>query len=80
LKDLQQAKKIDLSSIQEDIKEDIFLQIAKIKDIEKNQVDENKNLIIDLYFDSLDMAEIKSYIQSKYPKSSNPPITDLKTV
>ena len=39
-----------------------------------------KDLILDLYFDSLDLAEIKSYIQANFSWASNPPITDLKSV
>jgi hypothetical protein len=35
---------------------------------------------MDLFFDSLDLAEIKSYIQANFPWASNPPINDLKTV
>ncbi len=37
-------------------------------------------MILDLYFDSLDAAELKSFVQAKFTESSNPPITDLKTV
>jgi hypothetical protein len=33
-----------------------------------------------LFFDSLDLAEIKSFVQANFPASSNPPIWDLKTV
>ncbi len=91
LKDLQNSKKLDLSQIPEEIKKDIFKKIANIKEImtspqpspqgeREKSISENSNLILDLFFDSLDMAEIKSYIQAKYPQSSNPPITDLKTV
>jgi len=89
LKDLQNSKKLDLSEIPEKIKKDIFDKIASIKEMTSPQhspqgegeksISENSNLILDLFFDSLDMAEIKSYIQAKYPQSSNPPITDLKT-
>jgi hypothetical protein len=48
------------------------------------KIDDNqslqKNIITDLYFDSLDAAEIKSFIQIHFPTASNPPITELKTV
>ncbi len=80
LKDLENTKKLDLSEIPQDIKKTIFSKIAKQKQIPVDQVDENKNLVLDLYFDSLDMAEIKSFIQAKFPQASNPPITDLKSV
>lgn len=35
---------------------------------------------MDLFFDSLDLAEIKSYIQLTYKKASNPWINRLKTI
>jgi len=38
------------------------------------------NLINDLFFDSLDAAEIKSFVQINFPWSSNPPITELKSI
>ncbi len=38
------------------------------------------NLILDLHADSLDMAEMKSAVQSKFPSASNPPIGLIKTV
>jgi len=80
LKDLENTKKLDLTEIDEKTKKTIFKKIANQKEISVDNVDENKNLILDLYFDSLDMAEIKSYIQANFPWASNPPITDLKTV
>jgi len=80
LKDLGNTKKLDLSNISEKIKKSILAKIAEQKEISVDNVDENKNLILDLYFDSLDMAEVKSFIQANFPWASNPPITDLKTV
>ena len=38
------------------------------------------NLVLDCFFDSLDMAELKSSVQSMFADSSNPPLLDLKTV
>jgi len=80
LKDLENTKNVDLSTISQETKDVVFEKIAGIKEIDISNIDENKNLVIDLYFDSLDMAEIKSFIQVKFPWSSNPPITDLKSV
>ena len=34
----------------------------------------------DLFFDSLDTAELKAHVQSLFPWSSNPPLLDLKLV
>jgi hypothetical protein len=38
------------------------------------------NLVLDCFFDSLDMSELKSTVQSIFPEASNPPLLDLKTV
>jgi hypothetical protein len=43
-------------------------------------INDDSKLVLDLFFDSLDAAEIKSYVQANFPWASNPPITDLKTV
>ena len=80
LADLENTKKLDLSEIDDEIKNKIIEKIAEIKEIKKDKINENSKLILDLYFDSLDLAEIKSFVQANFPWSSNPPITDLKTV
>jgi hypothetical protein len=36
--------------------------------------------VLDCFFDSLDMAELKSSVQATYSDASNPPLLDLKTV
>lgn len=66
--------------IPEAVKEKIFSKISEIKNISTKTLTFDNHLILDLYFDSLDIAEIKSYIQIQYPTSSNPPITELKTI
>ncbi|MDR0607639.1 MAG: hypothetical protein LBG52_04770, partial [Candidatus Peribacteria bacterium] len=38
------------------------------------------NLVLDLYFDSLDMAELKSAVAAAFAGASNPPLLDLKFV
>ncbi len=80
LKDLENTKNHDLSQIDEEIKNKIIEKIAKIKEIDKKNILENSKLIVDLFFDSLDLAEIKSFVQANFSWSSNTPITDLKTV
>ena len=44
------------------------------------KIDLNTNLVLDCLFDSLDMAELKSSVQSVFSEASNPPLLDLKTV
>ena len=46
----------------------------------KGQVTPQTHVILDLFFDSLDTAELKSFVQSTYPAASNPPLLDLKLV
>ena len=54
--------------------------VKKIKPEFSWKIDLNTNLVLDCFFDSLDMAELKSTVQSAFPESSNPPLLDLKTV
>jgi len=81
LADLENTKKLDLSEIDDGVKNKIFEKIAEMKPHPNPLLKgEGTNLILDLFFDSLDLAEIKSFVQANFPWSSNPPITDLKTV
>lgn len=80
LKDTSQIRKIDNWEIPHDIQITIISKIAEIKDIPNNDITLSHLLVNDLYFDSLDSAEIKSWIQATFPKASNPPISDLKSV
>lgn len=67
-----------------DIPSDVLSKISsivkKIKPEYSWKITEETNLILDCFFDSLDMAELKSSVQSIFPESSNPPLLDLKTV
>ncbi|PID87678.1 hypothetical protein CSB07_00300 [Candidatus Gracilibacteria bacterium] len=80
LKELNNVNNYDLSEIEPETKEKIINKISIIKGIDKKNINEKSKLIVDLFFDSLDLAEIKSYISANFPKSSNPPINDLKSV
>ena len=74
-------KLISINSIYpEDILKKVSDIVKKIKPEYSWKITLDTNLILDCFFDSLDMAELKSSIQSTYPNSSNPPLLDLKTV
>lgn len=80
LKELNLSVKRDISTIDSTIISKIFDKISLMKSISKDNIKSESNLVLDLFLDSLDLAEIKSYIQSNFEQSSNPPILDLKTV
>lgn len=69
----------DFKLIPLEIKTEIINKCLEIKNITWN-FDFDSNLVLDLYFDSIELAEIKAYIQAKYQNSSNPAITQLKTI
>lgn len=71
---------IDESIIPLEVKEKIINKASEIKEISNENINIKTNIITELYFDSLDTAEIKAYIQTNFEKSSNPPITELKTI
>jgi acyl carrier protein len=58
----------------------IITIIKKIKPEYSGEINVDTNLVLDCFFDSLDMAELKSTVQSVFENSSNPPLLDLKTV
>lgn len=80
LEELNKTKNHDLSKIDEKTKNKIFKKIALQKEVWLDKINEKSNLITDLYFDSLDLAEIKSFISWNFNWASNPPIWDLKSV
>lgn len=80
LASLQSTNTLTRESIPDDIWETVISEVARIKSLPKETIAIGGNFILDYYFDSLDMAELKASIQSKCPSSSNPPMTDLKTV
>ena len=58
----------------------ITKHIQTMKPEFKGVVTAQTHVILDLYFDSLDTAELKSFVQSTYTTASNPPLLDLKLV
>ncbi len=80
LADLSTSSDFDISRVPEEVKHTIKTKIALIKKIPVETITDTSNFVIDLYFDSLDLAEIKSYVQITYEHASNPPITDLKFI
>ncbi|MCD5380335.1 1-acyl-sn-glycerol-3-phosphate acyltransferase [Candidatus Gracilibacteria bacterium] len=80
LEELNNTKSHDLSKIDSEIKNKIITKISELKEIDAKLVKEDSNLILNLFFDSLDLAETKSFVAGNFPGASNPPIGDLKTV
>ena len=80
LKELNNIKNHNLDNIDDNIKNKIIEKISLIKEIDKKNILEDSKLIVDLFFDSLDLSEIKSFVAGNFEKASNPPIWDLKTV
>jgi len=75
-------KKVDYSQMKypKDVFQYIIQRIAEIKPDYSKAICLDTNLILDLYFDSLDMAELKSSVAAHFPQASNPPLLDLKAV
>lgn len=80
IKELQRTSFNWLINIPEDIQQKVISIIQKIKPEYKWKIDLNTNLILDCFFDSLNMSELKSTVQSTFSNTSNPPLLDLKTV
>ncbi|MDR0282745.1 MAG: hypothetical protein LBI53_05690 [Candidatus Peribacteria bacterium] len=75
-------KKVDYSTIRypKDIFRSIEEKIRAMKPDYTGTIDLSTNLVLDLHFDSLDMAELKSSVATRFPNASNPPLLDLKAV
>jgi hypothetical protein len=65
---------ISIDDIPEEVFEFVRQQVAEVKKIEVKDLKFDTHLILDLRSDSLDMAEMKSAVQSMFPNASNPPI------
>ena len=79
--ELQKTTRFDPSEIDQNVYHFVKKSIQKIKKDEglKN-IKPDSHLVLDLYFDSLNVAEIYSLIKSKYPKSQTERLSSLKTV
>ena len=80
IKDLKRTAFDGKADISADVLKRITTIVKKIKPEYSWKIDLNTNLVLDCFFDSLDMAELKSTVQSVFSNSSNPPLLDLKTV
>ena len=80
IKDLQRSSFNGKTDIPADVLNKITAIVKKIKPDFSWKIDLNTNLILDCFFDSLDMAELKSTVQSAFSDASNPPLLDLKTL
>lgn len=58
----------------------VLAEVAEVKSEEGIVAGADSNLILDLHCDSLDLAELKTRVQKRFPNASNPPISSLKTV
>ena len=78
---LQNIQSYDTSKFSTDIVDFVSSELKKIKNLTpETNISLDQHLVFDLYLDSLDMAELKNTILSIYPKASNTPILELKTV
>ena len=80
IKDLQRTSFSWKADIPAEILNKITAIVKKIKPDFTGKIWLDTNLILDCFFDSLDMAELKSTVQSAFSNASNPPLLDLKTV
>ena len=80
IKDLKRVSFNNNTQIPQGVFDQIIKIINKIKPEYLWKINLDTNLILDCFFDSLDMAELKSTVHSIFTSSSNPPLLDLKTV
>lgn len=79
--ELKQANSYEEKNFDPKIIDHITGLLKRMKDMPtENKITLHSHLIMDLYLDSLDMAEIKNSILNEYPQASNTPILELKTV
>ncbi len=80
IKDLKRTSFNQDADISAKVLDKVTTIIRKIKPEYSWNITLDTNLVLDCFFDSLDMAELKSTVQSAFENSSNPPLLDLKTV
>ena len=74
------SQKISTKNFDAEIMNFLFTEIRKIRKIDRKNFTPEKNLILDFYFDSLDLAEIISIVQQKFAPSREIKFTEIKTV
>lgn len=77
MKKVKDYTKIEYSH---DVFDAIVQQISTMKPTLDTKITMSTHVVFDLFFDSLDTAELKTYIQSLFPWSSNPALLDLKLI
>lgn len=80
LLEAKNTTKFEVKEIDKKVLSFVQKKIATMKEISSNEILLEKNLILDLYFDSLNLAEIVAILKNEYSNSSDPPLTSLKTV
>ena len=81
IESFKSSNSYDISKFPKDTINTVIEKVKSVKELwEKDKVSLESNLILDLYFDSLDMSEIKNLVTNAFPGASNTPISELKTV
>lgn len=80
LENIKKQQSKQFSWLNQNIEKEIIQKISEMKAINSDKINLNSNLILDLYCDSLDLAELKSYVLNNYKNSNDVPILDLNTV
>ena len=78
---MKSVKDYSKTKYSKEIFDAVLKQIKIMKpDLNIKNIAISTHVILDLFFDSLDTAELKTYVQSNFPSSANPPLLDLKLV
>ena len=80
LEDLQSSTDFNTEEIDEEVFQFVKEKIKEIKSDLSTEITLNSNVVLDFFFDSLDVAELKSAVSAKFPKSINTPLSNLKCV
>ncbi|MCR5412463.1 MAG: 1-acyl-sn-glycerol-3-phosphate acyltransferase [Patescibacteria group bacterium] len=80
IEDLKSAKDFSQEVLDNEVQTFIIHKIKEIKPDFQEEISVNSNVVLDLMFDSLDVAELKSSVLAHFPKSSNTPLSHLKLV
>ena len=81
IEDLQAVNGYEGFEFAEEVVATVCAELRRIRELpQQAEITLESNLILDLYLDSLDMAEIKNFILTRYAGASNTPLLELKTV